>query len=189
VDFKQHRRVLVSILHLRVLNRCLTRGLCDQSHMRYSAVTCDPDDFTKANGWSLRTRLYATKILIAITSYDEDNIRFVRTLHSVMHNICDISKTKQSRYWRRTAEEGIPGWRRITVALIVDGLETMDKAVMDILTNIGVYQDGAIKKQVEGRNTVAHIFEVGPVAVLRVFFGTDNLLSIVLSFPLIPPCG
>lgn len=28
---------------------------------------------------------------------------------------------------------GIPGWQRITVALIIDGLEPMDKSVLDIL--------------------------------------------------------
>jgi hypothetical protein len=38
--------------------------------MRYSAVTCDPDDFTKENGWSLRTSDYGreTELLIAVTS-------------------------------------------------------------------------------------------------------------------------
>jgi hypothetical protein len=40
------------------------------SHMRYSAVTCDPDDFTRENGWSLRTSDYGreTELLIAVTS-------------------------------------------------------------------------------------------------------------------------
>jgi hypothetical protein len=50
---------------------CYTiRLLLIDSHMRYSAVTCDPDDFTKANGWSLRTSDYGreTELLIAVTS-------------------------------------------------------------------------------------------------------------------------
>ena len=40
------------------------------THMRYSAVTCDPDDFTRENGWSLRTSDYGreTELLIAVTS-------------------------------------------------------------------------------------------------------------------------
>lgn len=132
------------------------------SHMRYSAATCDPDDFTEANGWSLRTKIYGrqTDLLIAVTSYNEDKTLYARTLHGVMLNIRDICKTKQSKYWRRAAEEGMPGWQRITVALIVDGLEPMDKSVLDILATIGVYQDGVMKKQVDGKDTVAHIFEV-----------------------------
>ncbi|KAI0034830.1 chitin synthase [Vararia minispora EC-137] len=131
------------------------------SHMRYTAATCDPDDFTEANGWSLRTKMYnrQTELLIAVTSYNEDKILYARTLHGVMLNIRDICKTKQSKYWRRSAEEGVPGWQKITVALIVDGLEPMDKTVLDVLATVGVYQDGVMKKQLDGKDTVAHIFE------------------------------
>ncbi|KAI0729316.1 glycosyltransferase family 2 protein [Fomitopsis betulina] len=131
------------------------------SHMRYTAATCDPDDFTEANGYSLRTKIFnrQTELLIAVTSYNEDKTLYARTLHGVMLNIRDICKTKQSKYWRRTAEEGVPGWQKITVALIIDGLEPMDKTVLDILATVGVYQDGVMKKQVDGKDTVAHIFE------------------------------
>ena len=130
--------------------------------MRYSAATCDPDEFTEENGWSLRTKIYnrETEILIAVTSYNEDKTLYARTLHGLMLNIRDICRTKQSKFWRRHAEEGDPAWKKITVALIVDGLEPMDKSVLDILATVGVYQDGVMKKQVDGKDTVAHIFEV-----------------------------
>lgn len=38
--------------------------------MRYTAATCDPDDFTAENGWSLRQNEYGreTELLIAVTS-------------------------------------------------------------------------------------------------------------------------
>lgn len=38
--------------------------------MRYTAATCDPDDFTTENGWSLRVNQYGreTELLIAVTS-------------------------------------------------------------------------------------------------------------------------
>jgi chitin synthase len=38
--------------------------------MRYTAATCDPDDFTVANGWTLRQNEYNrdTELLIAVTS-------------------------------------------------------------------------------------------------------------------------
>jgi len=134
------------------------------SHMRYSAATCDPDEFSEENGWSLRTKMYnrPTELLIAVTSYNEDKALYSRTLHGVMLNIRDICKTKQSKYWRRSAEEGIPGWQRITVALIVDGLPAMDKSVLDILATVGIYQDGVMKNDVDGKPTVAHVFEVCP---------------------------
>ena len=138
--------------------------------MRYTAATCDPDEFTEANGWSIRQKMYhrETELLIAVTSYNEDKTLYARTLHGVMINICDICKTKQSKYWRRSAEEGVPPWQRITVALIVDGLDAMDKTVLDILATIGVYQDGIMKKQVDGKDTVAHIFEVRIAPLMHV---------------------
>ncbi|KAL7422785.1 Chitin synthase, class 7 [Cryptotrichosporon argae] len=131
------------------------------SHMRYTAATCDPDDFTVANGWNLRVNEYGreTELLIAVTSYNEDKILYARTLHNVMVNIRDICNTKASKFWRRSAEEGRPGWQRITVALIADGIEPMDSSVLDVLATIGVYQDGIMKKAVDGDSTVAHIFE------------------------------
>ncbi|KAG8983152.1 Chitin synthase, class 2, partial [Tulasnella sp. 427] len=131
------------------------------THMRYTAATVDPDDFSTANGYSLRVAEYGrhTELLIAVTSYNEDKILYARTLHGVMLNIRDMCKTKASKYWRSSAEQGQPGWTKITVALICDGLEPMDKSVLDVLATIGVYQDGVMKKQVDGKDTVAHIFE------------------------------
>ncbi|KAJ7638777.1 glycosyltransferase family 2 protein [Roridomyces roridus] len=131
------------------------------SHMRYTAATVDPDEFTEANGYSLRTKMYKrdTELLIAVTSYNEDKTLYSRTLHGVMLNIRDICKTKQSKYWRRSAEEGNPGWQKIVVALIVDGLEAMDKSVLDLFATVGVYQDGVMKKEIDGKATVGHLFE------------------------------
>ncbi|TFK32302.1 chitin synthase [Crucibulum laeve] len=131
------------------------------SHMRYTAATCDPDDFTTQNGYSLRTKLYnrQTEILIAVTSYNEDKTLYARTLHGVMMNVRDICNTRKSKYWRSCAEEGQPGWQKITVALVVDGLEAMDKSVLDVLATVGVYQDGVMKRRVDGKDTEAHIFE------------------------------
>ena len=77
--------------------------------MRYTAATVDPDDFSEGTGYSLRTKMYnrQTELLIAVTSYNEDKTLYARTLHGVMLNIRDICKTKQSQYWRRSAEEGV----------------------------------------------------------------------------------
>ena len=46
--------------------------------MRYTAATCDPNEFTKENGWSFRVSNYnrQTELLIAITSYNEDKILY-----------------------------------------------------------------------------------------------------------------
>ncbi|KAJ6519374.1 glycosyltransferase family 2 protein [Mycena sanguinolenta] len=131
------------------------------SHMRYTAVTCDPDFFTQEDGWSLRAKNYGreTQLLIAVTSYNEDETLYARTLHGVMLNVRDICKNRRSKYWKSSAEAGQPGWQKIVVALIVDGLDNMDKSVLDILATVGVYQDGIMKKKIDGKETQAHIFE------------------------------
>jgi len=130
------------------------------SHMRYTAATCDPDDFTPGNGWELRQKMYGrdTELLIAITYYNEDKTLVARTLHGVMMNVRDIVKSK-SKFWRRSAEEGRPGWQRIVVALIFDGIDPCDKNVLDVLSTVGIYQDNIMKKDVDGKETVAHMFE------------------------------
>lgn len=54
--------------------------------MRYTAATCDPDEFTTDNGWSLRTSNFGrqTELLIAVTSYNEDKVLYARTLHGAL---------------------------------------------------------------------------------------------------------
>ncbi|PWN35460.1 putative chitin synthase 1 [Meira miltonrushii] len=132
------------------------------SHMRYTAATCDPDEFTPDNGWTLRTTSQYqrdTELLIAITYYNEDRTLLARTLHGVMLNIRDICKSKASKFWKRSAEEGRPGWQRIVVSLVFDGIDPCDKEVLDLLATVGVYQDGVMKRKVDGKETIAHIFE------------------------------
>jgi chitin synthase len=41
----------------------------------------------------------------------------------------------------------------------MDGIDPCDKDVLDILATIGIYQDGVMKRDVDGKETVAHIFE------------------------------
>jgi chitin synthase len=125
--------------------------------MRYTAATCDPDDFTLKNGYDLRPRMYNrhTELLIAITYYNEDKNLLSRTLHGVMQNIRDIVNLKKSTFWNK----GGPAWQKIVVCLVFDGIEKADKNVLDVLATLGVYQDGVVKNDVDGKETVAHIFE------------------------------
>jgi len=125
--------------------------------MRYTAATCDPDEFTLKNGYNLRPAMYNrhTELLIAVTYYNEDKQLTARTLHGVMQNIRDIVNLKKSDFWN----VGGPAWQKIVVCLVFDGIDPCDKDTLDILATIGVYQDGVMKKDVDGKETVAHIFE------------------------------
>ncbi|KAF2822923.1 chitin synthase [Ophiobolus disseminans] len=127
------------------------------NQLRYTAATCDPNDFTLANGYNLRPHMYGrhTELLIAITYYNEDKTLMARTLHGVMRNIRDIVNLKKSQFWG----VGGPAWQKIVVCLVFDGIDNVDKEVFDVLATVGIYQDGILKKDVNGQETVAHIFE------------------------------
>ncbi|KAJ5151104.1 Chitin synthase C [Penicillium canariense] len=127
------------------------------SQLRYTAATCDPDEFVMRNGYNLRPAMYNrhTELLIAITCKSENKVLTARTLHAVMQNIRDITKLKKSEFWN----QGGPAWQKIVVCLVFDGIDPCDKNTLDVLATIGVYQDGVMKRSVDRRETVAHIFE------------------------------
>ncbi|KAK4946045.1 Chitin synthase, class 3 [Elasticomyces elasticus] len=135
----------------------LEGGSEEFTHMRYTAATCDPDDFTLKNGYNLRPAMYNrhTELLIAITYYNEDKVLTARTLHGVMQNIRDIVNLKKSEFWNK----GGPAWQKIVVCLVFDGIDPCDKNTLDVLATVGIYQDGVMKKDVDGKDTVVHIFE------------------------------
>jgi len=56
-------------------------------------------------------------------------------------------------------EDGNPALGRITVALVIDGLDDMGEGVIDFLSGIGAFQRDIMKRQIDGKNTVAHVFE------------------------------
>ncbi|ERF74389.1 Chitin synthase G [Endocarpon pusillum Z07020] len=135
----------------------LEGGSEEFTHMRYTAATCDPDDFTLKNGYNLRPAMYNrhTELAIGITYFCEDRRMLSRSLHSVMENVRDIVNLKMSEFWNK----GSSAWQKIVVCLLFDGIEPCDKETLDVLATVGVYQDGIMKKDVDGKETVAHIFE------------------------------
>jgi chitin synthase len=57
----------------------------EMNKMRYTAATCDPDDFLRSK-YTLRPFLYGrkTELFIVMTMYNEDEILFLRTMNSVI---------------------------------------------------------------------------------------------------------
>ncbi|KAA8570687.1 hypothetical protein EYC84_000085 [Monilinia fructicola] len=126
------------------------------THMRYTAVTCDPDDFV-ARGYKLRQNMGATaretELFICVTMYNETEIDFTRTMHAVMKNISHFCSRSKSRTW------GENGWQKIVVAIISDGRQKIHPRTLDALAAMGVYQDGIAKNLVNGREVQAHVYE------------------------------
>lgn len=100
----------------------------------------------------------STELLIAITYYNEDKVLTARTLHGVMQNIREIVNLKKTEFWNK----GGPAWQKIVVCLVFDGIDPCDKNTLDVLATVGVYQDGIMKHDVDGRETVAHIVRYSP---------------------------
>lgn len=122
-----------------------------------TAATCDPNEFTLRNGYNLRPGEFNrhTELIIAVTYYNEDKFLLARTLHSIMQNARDILHVKNSKFWNK----GGPHWQKLLVCVLMDGIDSCDRGVLDVLATIGVYQDGVMKKDIDGKETVAHIFE------------------------------
>ncbi|KAL8668989.1 MAG: hypothetical protein Q9168_006403 [Polycauliona sp. 1 TL-2023] len=126
-------------------------------YMRYTAVTCDPDNFAPINGYNLRPSIYNrhTELLIGVTYYNESKVMLSKTLHAIKENIRDIVNLKSAEFWHT----GDPAWQKIVVCVICDGIDFCDLEILDVLATTGLYQDGIMRKTVDGNETVAHVFE------------------------------
>jgi chitin synthase len=126
------------------------------THMRYTAVTCDPDDFT-LKGYKLRQNIGSTaretELFICVTMYNENEIDFTRTMHGVMRNISHFCSRSKSRTW------GKDGWQKIVVCIVSDGRRKVHPRTLDALAAMGVYQDGIAKNLVNQREVTAHVYE------------------------------
>ncbi|KAI0811548.1 glycosyltransferase family 2 protein [Xylaria sp. FL0064] len=140
----------------RLLNQ-LPHGERDEfTHMRYTAATCDPNDFYSEN-FTLRQKLFSkprhTELFIVITMYNEDDILFARTMIGVLKNIEYMCSRKESKTWGQDA------WKKIVVCVVSDGRAKINKRTKALLAGMGVYQEGIAKQQVNGKDVTAHIYE------------------------------
>lgn len=126
------------------------------THMRYTAVTCDPDDFV-VQGYKLRQNfgvtMRETELLICVTMYNEGEIEFTRTMHGIMRNISHFCSRTKSRTW------GKDGWQKIVVCVIADGRQKVHPRTLNALAALGVYQDGIAKNIVNQKEVTAHVYE------------------------------
>lgn len=126
------------------------------THMRYTAVTSDPDDFT-VNGYKLRQNIGSTmretELFICVTMYNENEIDFTRTMHGIMRNITHFCSRNKSRTW------GKDGWQKIVVCIIADGRQNVHPRTLNALAAMGVYQDGIAKNVVNQKEVTAHVYE------------------------------
>ena len=68
-----------------------------------------------------------------------------------MRNIRSISNLKSSSFWNTER----PAWKRIVVCIVMDGIDPCDITALDMLTTLGLFQDGVMKRDVDGKESVS----------------------------------
>jgi chitin synthase len=135
---------------------CPRRDEREFTHMRYSAVTSDPNDFKEA-GFTLRQVHYdpprKTELFIVMTMYNEDEELFCRTMHGVMKNIVHLTKRDRSKTW------GKEGWKKVVVCIVSDGRAKINSRTLSVIAAMGAYQEGVAKTKVGTKDVTAHIYE------------------------------
>ncbi|KAG8843903.1 Chitin synthase, class 1 [Tulasnella sp. 330] len=140
----------------KLLDMCANRTDREMTHMRYTAATCDPNDFEEEK-YTLRQVLYdpprRTELFIVMTMYNEDEELFARTMHGVMKNVAHLCTRDRSKTW------GKEGWKKVVVCIVSDGRAKINSRTLSVIAAMGIYQDGVAKNVVNKKPVTAHIYE------------------------------
>ncbi|KIO23871.1 glycosyltransferase family 2 protein [Tulasnella calospora MUT 4182] len=140
----------------KLLDMCANRTDREVTHLRYTAATCDPNDF-KDEKYTLRQVLYdpprRTELFIVMTMYNEDEELFARTMHGVIKNVAHLCTRDRSKTW------GKDGWKKVVVCIVSDGRSKINSRTLSVIAAMGIYQDGVAKNVVNKKPVTAHIYE------------------------------
>ncbi|KAG2197370.1 hypothetical protein INT46_008367 [Mucor plumbeus] len=154
VQIPQGKLVLNCPVPIQYLERVPLRDPKEFNMMRYTAITCDANEFHQKN-YTLRQEIMnrETEIAICITMYNEDEILLSRTLHGIMKNLTQLTKRYRSPIW------GEHTWQKVVICIIADGREKIHPRVLDMLSVLGVYQEGIAKSTINEKPVHAHLYE------------------------------
>jgi chitin synthase len=134
--------VIDSPVPSKLLDLCAIKTEREFTHMRYSAATCDPNEF-KDSGFTLRQIHYdpprRTELFIVMTMYNEDEELFCRTMTGVVKNIAHLCKRDRSKTW------GKDGWKKVVVCIVSDGRSKINSRTLSVIAAMGAYQEGVGK--------------------------------------------
>ncbi|ORX96631.1 glycosyltransferase family 2 protein [Basidiobolus meristosporus CBS 931.73] len=138
----------------RVLASAHYKDQREFTHMRYTAVTCDPDEFL-ASKYTLRQAVYGrtTELFVVMTMYNEDENLFIKTFSGVIKNIRHLCTRSRSKTW------GKEGWTKVVVCVVADGRTKVHPRVLKVLSAMGVYQEEIAQSEVNGKDVTAHLYE------------------------------
>jgi chitin synthase len=133
------------------------------STMRYTGVTCDPNDF-QAKGYTLRPiSLYkrTTELFIVVTMYNEDVNAFNRTMFALAQNIkylCTSTSNSNSNFTKAGWGQH-NSWQKVVVCIVADGRSKVHPDVLKALSLMGVYQDGLAQSSINNEAIEGHVYE------------------------------
>lgn len=167
----------------KLMDMCAIKEGNEFTKMRYTAVTCDPDDFVKEK-YSLRQALYdrprRVELFIVVTMYNEEDDLFCRTMRGIMQNVAYLCSRKDSTMWYKD------GWKKVVVCIVSDGRLNINKRTQSVLAALGVYQDGVAKNVVNNKPVTAHLYEYTTQCWidkdLKVVEGRDKAVPVQLIF-------
>ncbi|KAG5635818.1 hypothetical protein H0H81_010048, partial [Sphagnurus paluster] len=146
------------------IRKCTIHDDVVSRYLRYSAVTCGPDDFSTSGFTLLQDDNSAanppqkTELFIAITMYNENEELFCRTMNGVVKNITELCKRKDDPKW------GPDSWKKVVVCIISDGRKKINPGTLAAIAKMGAYQDKTALQYVETgeekKEVVAHVYEV-----------------------------
>ncbi|KIY66737.1 glycosyltransferase family 2 protein [Cylindrobasidium torrendii FP15055 ss-10] len=156
VQLRQGHYVMEAEVPPKLLDLCPNKVDREFTHTRYTAVTCDPNDF-QAEGFGLRQLEYTpgrrTELFIVMTMYNEDEELFCRTMDGVMKNVAHLCSRTRSKTW------GKDGWKKVVVCIVSDGRQKINSRTLSVLAAMGVYQEGIAKNALNNVPVTAHVFE------------------------------
>ncbi|OJT03863.1 Chitin synthase 4 [Trametes pubescens] len=152
------------VLELQMPTKLLAESRFDADRefktMRYSAATCDPNDYEES-GFRLRQvddeynlPHRRTELFIVMTMYNEDERMFCGTMAAIVRNIEYLCKQSD---WEGGSESG---WEKVVVCIVADGRSKIPERTLNAIAAIGAYQKGSFaQSEVQTKPVTAHIYE------------------------------
>ncbi|KAJ3196842.1 Chitin synthase, class 2 [Irineochytrium annulatum] len=130
------------------------------THLRYTAATCDPDEFK--NQYMLRGSLFGrrTRIAVVITMYNEDDVLLSKSLAAVMKNVAYLCSGRCAGWSKED-------WKDVVICIVSDGRAKVNPLALNVLGIMGCYMDGLAKASVNGKDVTAHIYEYSAQIAVR----------------------
>lgn len=86
--------------------------------------------------------------------YNEDEYLLGTTLRTIHRNISYLQGRTEDEDW------GPHSWRKVVVCIISDGRTKVNPRTLAFLSCLGIYQDFEALETFDGKDVVAHFYEV-----------------------------